>query len=198
MGLLKYHWTVKSLVIESHREILSGVKSVHFFKLGYWFKSFDCCFLSFKWFFIFGCTVYKLSSFSVHRLSSGLLHDSTLGHIYKLSNYTNICVFKCLSKIDCSVWISREHCCLIFVFFSFFFLNWPVAWVPENEGGIIFMRERTKVVQRMFAWKATLGDRVRGKYKTKYTSQKETARNQTAILKQLCKILRPMTSQTID
>lgn len=30
MGLPKSHWTVKSLVIESHREVLSGVKSVHF------------------------------------------------------------------------------------------------------------------------------------------------------------------------
>jgi hypothetical protein len=30
MGLLKYHWTVKSLVIESHREILSGEISPFF------------------------------------------------------------------------------------------------------------------------------------------------------------------------
>lgn len=33
MGLLKTHRTVKSLVKESHREILSGVKSVHFCKV---------------------------------------------------------------------------------------------------------------------------------------------------------------------
>lgn len=59
------------------------------------------------------------------------------------------------------------------------------------------MREGTKVVQRMFAWKATLGDDVRAKYKRKYTGQKETARNQTAILKQLCEILRPMAFHTI-
>lgn len=59
------------------------------------------------------------------------------------------------------------------------------------------MRGRTKVVQRMSAWKATLGGRVRGKYKRKYTGQKETARNQTAILKQLWEILRPMTFRTI-
>lgn len=63
MGLLKSLWTVKSLDLESHREILSGVKSVHFESYNIDLEVFFFNFV--RWSFIFGYTVYTLSLFSV-------------------------------------------------------------------------------------------------------------------------------------
>lgn len=138
------------------------MKSVHFASkilIYHLYSFFFCCYFSFSCCFILVVHYINHISFLYPRRSSELCMHYTLGHIYKLSNYINLCVLKHL-ELQSKIWTSEVHSeppDIIMV------SDWPAACVSENKRGTIFMGRKTKMVLKMSGWKVTLGSCLIGK-----------------------------------